>query len=401
MKKVYLIGTGTNGVSSLTAEAAAAIRSAELLIGAGRMLEPYKDSGKKLVYQYQPDAVSETIQNSTESCAAVLLSGDCGFYSGAKKLLPLLSQTDTTVLPGISSMSALCAECGISYENMRFLSLHGNTESIAVHAKTNRFCCFLLGGEITAAEVFRRLCDYGLSEITVHIGTNLGYETQKVLHGKAADFTALSTDTLAVTITQNDAYLRYIPSAIPDSRFIREKIPMTKAEVRCNAAAVLNIAHDAVCWDIGCGTGSVSVEMAFRCPDGQVYAFDRNADAAALTDRNAHRFSCDNIQTVHGECPDVLYDSPAPDAVFIGGSGGNLAEIAEVIRTKNPKAAIAVTAVSLETLSQASAVFAEHFRENEIVQIAVTRTKRVGTHTMFDAQNPVWLLWSKQQCEES
>ena len=398
MKQVFLIGTGTDGAGSLTADAVQAIRSAGLLIGAKRMLAPYENSGKSLVCTYQPERIAEALNSTSVSCAAVLFSGDSGFFSGAKKLLPLLGGMEVTHLPGISSMSAFCAKCGISYENMRFLSLHGTETNIAVHVKTNPYCFFLLGGEMTAAAVCQRLCDYGLADVHVHIGANLGYENEQILHGKASDFTNASAETLTVLISENPAYLRYIPSAIPDGDFIRDKVPMTKAEVRCNIVAALNIAHDAVCWDIGCGTGSVSVEAAFRCPDGSVYAFDQKADAVCLTAKNACRFSCDNIHTAAGTCPGILRGYPAPDAVFIGGSGGNLPEIFAEITHRNPNARVALTAVSLETLAQAVPVFEQYCGTCDIVQIAVTRTKRIGTHTMPDAQNPVWLIAGGIRC---
>ena len=401
MKKVFLIGTGTNGTGSVTADAAAAVQTAGLLIGAKRMLEPYADSGKTLCCLYQPERIAETLRSCPESCAAVLLSGDSGFFSGSKKLLPLLHDMDVTVLPGISSVSAFCAKCGISYENMRFVSLHGNTANIAAYAHTNRYCFFLLGGDITAAALCIRLCAYGLSDVQVHIGTDLGYENEAILHGKASGFTDAPAGTLTVLITDNPAYLRYIPSAVPDTEFVRGRVPMTKAEVRCNAVSALRIAHDAVCWDIGCGTGSVSVEMAFRCPDGQVFAFDHSEEAVGLTMQNAQRFSCDHIRVIAGSCPEILQDYPAPDAVFIGGSGGNLAEILAAAVEKNRNAAVAMTAVSLETLTQALPVFEQFCGEFEITQIAVTRTKKLGSHTMPDTQNPVWLIAGGLKCSGS
>lgn len=399
--KVYLTGTGTDGCRTLTAEAADAIAQAELLIGAKRMLEPYADSGKKLVCLYQAERIAETLRGSQAECAAVLLSGDSGFFSGARNLLPLLDDMNVTVLPGISSMSAFCAKCGISYENMRFFSLHGTRSDIAVHAKMNPYCFFLLGGEMTAAQVCQRLCDYGLADIRVHTGIDLGYENERILHGTPSDLTAIPAETLTVLITENPAYLRYIPSAVPDGDFLRDKVPMTKAEVRCNAVAAMQIPCDGICWDIGCGTGSVSVEAAFRCPDGQVFAFDQKAEAVHLTEQNAHRFSCDNITAVCGTCPDILHDYPAPDAVFIGGSGRNLPEIFEAIAHKNPNAKIVLTAVSLETLAMAVPLFARYCKDYQAVQIAVTRTKKLGTHTMPDVQNPVWLIAGCLKCSGS
>ncbi len=397
---VYLIGTGTEGWRTLTAEASDAISHAELLIGAKRMLEPYVDSGKTLVCAYQSEYIAEVLRDSSAESAAVLFSGDTGFFSGAKNLLPLLQEMNTIVLPGISSFSAFCARCGISYESVRMISLHGKISNIAIHAQMNQYCFFLLGGEMNAASVCKRLCDYGLADIQVHIGMNLGYKNETILHGKPSDFQALPDETLSVMLTDNPEHFRYIPSAIPDCDFFREKVPMTKAEVRCNAVASLRIAHDAVCWDIGCGTGSLSVEMAFRTPDGHVYAFDCKDVAVSLTDQNAHKFSCDNITVVNGSCPKTLQDSPAPDAVFIGGSGGKLKGIFEEIIRKNPIARVAMTAVSLETLSQAKLYFEKYCREYEINQIAVTRTKKIGSHTMFDAQNPVYLITGGLSCSE-
>ena len=399
--KVYLIGTGTNGNGSLTADAAEAIQSAGLLIGAKRMLEPYADSGKKLVIQYQPEQIVETLHSTQIDRAAVLFSGDCGFFSGAKKLLPLLQNFDVTAVPGISSMSAFCAKCGISYETMRFISLHGNSANTAIHVQTNRFCFFLLGGDMNAAQVCQRLCDYNLSEVQVHIGMNLGYENEQILHGRASDFSTSADETLSVLITDNPEYLRYVPSAIPDGTFIHGQVPMTKAEVRCRAVAALNIPHDAVCWDIGSGSGSVSVEMAYRCKDGQVFAFDHNDDAVSLTAQNAHRFSCDNITAVQGECPDILLDYPVPDAVFIGGSCGSLPEILAAVQKKNPSATVAMTAVSLETLTLALPVFEQFCVDYQCVQIAVTRTRKIGSHTMPDTLNPVWLITGGLKCSGS
>lgn len=396
--KVYLTGTGTDGCRTLTAEAAEAIGRAELLIGAKRMLEPYADSGKQLVYLYQAERIAEALRNSPAACAAVLFSGDSGFFSGARNLLPLLDDMDVTVLPGVSSMSAFSAKCGISYENMQVFSLHGVKSNIAVHAKMNPYCFFLLGGDMTAAQVCQRLCEYGLADIQVHIGMNLGYKNETIMHGNPSDFLALPDETLSVLIAVNPDHLRYIPSAIPDADFIRGNIPMTKAEVRCNAVAAMQIHRGGICWDIGCGTGSVSIEAAFCCPDGQVFAFDQNADAVRLTMQNAQKFSCDNITATAGICPDILHDYPAPDAVFIGGSRGNLPEIFAAVMHKNPHAKVVMTAVSLETLSQATNLFSQFCDDFDAVQIAVTRTKKVGSHTMFDAQNPVYLLSGGFKC---
>lgn len=170
---------------------------------------------------------------------------------------------------------------------------------------------------------------------------------------------------------------------------------MTKSAVRGNIVSSLEIASDSVCWDIGCGTGSVTIEMAFHCPNGMVYGFDKNSEAIGLTMENARRFGCDNIKAAEGICPDILQDAPAPDKVFIGGSSGNMGDIFKCIHEKNPHADIVVSAVSLETLRQAQDAF--EGGEYDIIQLAVTETRKIGSHTMLNAQNPIFILKGKLQ----
>lgn len=395
--KVYIVGTGMDGDNTLTKTAENAVAEAGLLIGAERIMKPFVKLGKEVFISYKPSDIAEKLGSAECDTAAVLMSGDCGFFSGTKRVLPLLAAHEVHVIAGISSVSYFCSRTGISYENMKFITLHGRTSSIALNVKMNQYCFFLLGGEITASDVCRRLCEYGLGDVNVHIGTDLGCENEQIVSGKACELTDIQTGGLSVMITENDDSLRYIPAAINDGEFVRGKIPMTKSEVRCIAVSRLNICADSVVWDIGCGTGSVSVEAAFRCPDGKVYAFDKKPEAVSLTSENARKFGCDNIEAAEGSCPEILTDMPAPDKVFIGGSSGNIGGIFEAVREKNPCADIAVTAVSLETLNEAVSCFSGFGTEPEVLQIAVTRTKKLGTHTMLQAQNPVFIISGRLQ----
>ncbi|MDO4862643.1 MAG: precorrin-6Y C5,15-methyltransferase (decarboxylating) subunit CbiT [Ruminococcus sp.] len=395
--KVYIVGTGMDGSETLTKAAEKAISEAALLIGAERVVKPFMQLGKELFVSYKPSEIAEKLGSAECDTAAVLMSGDCGFFSGTRKLLPLLEAHDVTVISGISSAAYFCGKLGISYENMKFITLHGRPSSAALNVKMNEHCFFLLGGEMNAADVCRRLCEYGLGSVNVHIGTDLGYETEQIIVGKACELTDVQTGGLSVMITENREHLRHIPTAISDEKFTRGEIPMTKSEVRCIALSRLDIGADSVVWDIGCGTGSVSVEAACRCPDGKVYAFDKKSEAVTLTDENARKFSCDNIEAIQGVCPEILADMPVPDKVFIGGSSGKMDGIFEAVRAKNPSADIVVTAVSLETLNEAVSCFSRFGTEAEVVQIAVTRTGKLGTHTMLQAQNPVFIISGRLQ----
>ena len=390
--KIYIVGTGVDGENTLTKAAEKAIAESDLLIGAKRIVKPFVKLGKEVFITYRHTDIAEKLSSADCSTAAVLMSGDCGFFSGTKKLLPLLEGHDVQVIAGISSASYLCSKVGIPYEKMKFISLHGRDSNIAVNVKMNEHCFLLLGGDITAADVCKRLCEYGLGSADVFIGAELGYHNECIITGKASELTDVHTSGLDVLITENKEALNYIPSAINDEKFIRGEIPMTKSEVRCIAVSKLNIKSDSVVWDIGCGTGSVTLETAYRCPDGKVFSFDKKHEAATLTAENARLFSCDNISVTEGECPEILTDIAAPDKVFIGGSSGNMSGIFEAVHAQNPCADVVVTAVSLETLNEAIECFERFGVLPEIVQVSASRTRKLGTHTMLQAQNPVFII---------
>lgn len=391
--KVYIVGTGMEGRKTLTEEAKAIIENAEVLIGARRMVEPYMGMNKKFFISWKSEEIADYLCGKSFTSAAILVSGDCGFYSGAEKFVQLISDIDTEIICGISSPVYFCSKIQKPWQDMKFISLHGTDGNIVRNVCKNELCFFLLGGNITPAHICRKLCEYGLREVKIYIGENLGYENERILQGTAAELTELEFGTLTVAVAENPEYEHGTVSGIPDENFIRGRVPMTKSEVRSTVISKLDIGRNDLCWDIGCGTGSVSVEMAMQCFDGEVYSVDKNEDAVGLTRDNALKFGCDNIRITVGNAPEILEAFPAPDRVFVGGSQGRINEIFDIVFEKNPLAIIVITAVSLETLNDTISAFESHgILSPEIVQLAVTRTKKVGSHTMLSAENPVFVI---------
>lgn len=391
--KVYIVGTGMEGKKTLTAEAKTVIENSEVLIGARRMVEPYMGMNKQFFVSWKSEEIAEYLCKKSFTSAAVLVSGDCGFYSGAEKLLRALSDYDTEIICGISTPVYFCSKIKKPWQDMKLISLHGTDGSIVRNVCKNELCFFLLGGNITPAHICRKLCEYGLSGVKIYIGENLGYENERILQGKAAELTELEFGTLTVAVAENPEYEHGTVSGIPDEKFVRGSVPMTKSEVRSTVISKLNIGRNNICWDIGCGTGSVSVEMALQCFDGKVYSVDKNEEAVGLTRENALKFCCDNMEITVGNAPEILEAFPAPDRVFVGGSQGRIDEMFDIVFEKNSCAQIVVTAVSIETLNGAVSAFEKHgITCPDIVQLAVTRTKRVGAHTMLSAENPVFII---------
>lgn len=394
-KRVAIIGIGMDGDTTLTWEAEAVILAAELLIGARRVLEPFRASEKEMICCYKSEEIAGYIASSEAEDIAVLMSGDCGFYSGCKGLLPLLSDCEVQVISGIASPVYLANRLGMPWQDMHFVSLHGKTANIARAVASHEKTFFLLGGDAKTSDVCEKLCEYGLGEADVWIGENLSMKEERILHGRAGELAGEETNSLSVMLVKNDRYEKWVQTGISDERFARGKVPMTKAEVRAVCISKLMIGKGDICYDLGCGTGSVSVEMALQCQEGTVYAVDKNPEAAALTGENARRFACDNIVVEEGESIAILYRLPSPDVVFIGGTGGSLSKTVEMVYGKNPDAKVVMTAVSLESIGEGLSLFEKYGKTPEVVQVAVTRTKKAAAHTMLTAENPIFIITAK------
>ena len=238
----------------------------------------------------------------------------------------------------------------------------------------------------------RKLADAGMGEAHALVGENLGTGEEAIRYGSAAELAGQSFAPLSVLLVENFDVPHFRTPGFPDESFIRGQVPMTKQEVRAAALAKLAVAPTDTLWDVGAGTGSVSVEMALAAPMGQVYAVECDADACALVRQNQAKFAASNLTLIAGKAPEALQNLPAPDAVFIGGSKGSLAAIVDAALEKNPAARICASAIALETLSAAVAALTARGRTVQVSQIAVSRARAVGGLHLMMAQNPIYLI---------
>ena len=408
-KKICIVGIGMEGKNTITVEGKRWIENADLLIGAKRMVESVtkyreseespklfvgnvKETGQKEIFvSYDSDEIAGTIKKSNHKNIVVLMSGDCGFFSGCKKLLEKMDGYDVKIVSGISSAVYFANAIGISWQDMNFVSLHGTCSNVITEIKSHAKTFFLLGGTMGVGDLCFKMMEYGYGNLQVYAGENLGLENERILSGKAKSMTGADFSGLSVMLVLNHEPEDNPLFGIQDDAFIREKVPMTKSEIRAVVMSKLNIKKTDVCWDLGCGTGSVSVEMANFAIKGSVYSIDQNARAIKLTRQNARKFGCDNIITVLRNLSEGLDDLPVPDVVFIGGGSGSLLEVLKVVLKKNPNCKIMITAVSVETIAAIIRMQEEQNFNIEMTQIAVTRTKNIGEHTMFCAANPIIL----------
>lgn len=402
---VTLIGMGSGTPELLTAQGLAALQSADLIIGAKRLLEHLPtgctENRKAL---YKPENILSCLSEFPAENAALLYSGDTGFYSGASKLLPMLRAfgISARVLPGISSVQLLSAAIGRPWQDWKLVSAHGCACDPAAECLTaeGRPVFFLTGGTETPATLCAKLADAGLGDAHAIIGENLGTPQEHLAFGTAQALAANACAPLSVLLIEHTVLPARRAPGFPDDAFIRGEVPMTKQEVRAAALAKLAVRPTDTLWDVGAGTGSVSVELALAAPRGHVYAVECAPDACALIRQNREKFHAYNLSLIEGTAPQVLADLPAPDAVFIGGTKGEMDAVVAAALAKNPAARLCISAIALETLSAAVAALTAHGREAEVCQIAVSRTKAAGSLHLLLANNPVFLITARRP-EES
>lgn len=395
--KVAVIGIGPGSRHGMTAEALDAAAQAECLIGAGRMLEIAR-ADQTVCEAFASDEIVRIVREHKDcSRFAVLFSGDVGFFSGAKKLLPKLDFCDVRIIPGVSSLSYLCAKAEASYEDTRCVSLHGRCGSIIPAVRGNRSVFALVGGENGAGKMIDELAAYGLGAARVTVGERLGYAEERIVSGTASELKGSSFDTLSAVLIENDRP-ESAACGLPDEAFLRNAgdkpvVPMTKSEVRAVVMSKLRLLADSVCWDVGAGTGSVSVEMALTAGKGKVYAIEKKPEAVDLLRQNISAFGLANIEVVEGSAPAACADLPAPTHVFIGGSSGNVRDIIALLLVKSPKVTIVATAISIETVAELNACMKEFdFTKTDAVCLNVARARTVGDYNLMTSQNPIYIF---------
>lgn len=390
-RRVVLIGIGM-GPGDMTQRAAAKLAGCDVVIGARRMLESVDTAGRDTLDEYRSQAIVDYLDGHPEkACAAVLLSGDVGFYSGAKGLLARIdrSRYDVDVECGISSIVYLASRLGETWQDAYLTSAHGRETNIVGLSRTHAKVFTLLSGDDTVHAMLAQLMEYGM-DVEVAIGQDFGYPTERVVRGKPEELDSMGFGDLCVAMIFNDRPDRRNPIGIPDEEFQRGDAPMTKSEVRALSVAKLGLCDDSIIYDVGAGTGSVSIEMARVAVNGAVYAVEKETAAADLIETNKRRFGTPNVHVVRGLAPEALGDLPAPTHAFIGGSSGNLKQIVECLLAKNPDIRIVINSVTVETMAETMEVIRElGLVEEEFVNITVARSRKLGRYHLMTGQNPV------------
>lgn len=413
-----LAGIGMGNENGLTKEVEQAVRDADILFGAERMLTVFSYKTEKYSFYRAEEIIprlweiQETSRFTGRRNIVVLFSGDSGFYSGCQSLYAALEKEiqegrlagTLRVLPGISSVAYLAACTGESYHDAAVYSFHGKELcNLANRIRKSPKTFLLTSGVKDVNRIGETLMDAGMDSCEIITGCQLSYAGQRLRRLTPSECAGITEEGLYTCLIRNpNAKAGRLTHGMEDAQFIREKssvesgivrnIPMTKEEVREVSICKLHLRERAVVYDIGSGTGSVAVEIAGLSDEIQVYAVERKAEAVSLLEKNRQKFGLQNMHVVNATAPEGLSDLPAPTHAFIGGSGGRLKEILSALWIKNPGMRIVITAVSMETLCEIREIMTLYsMKDEEIVQMQVSRAKKAGTHHLMRAENPIWI----------
>lgn len=392
--EIALVGIGMGSRETRTAEASRVVKEADLIIGARRMVEASAEKGQDTYVEYDSRKIADYIQKHPEyEKIAVVLSGDIGFCSGAKKLLELLGDR-VQIISGVSSVSYFMSRIGKSWDDAVITSSHGKNTNLTALAKHHKKVFSILGTQDGICELSKKLIACNLEHVNLYTGERLSYENEKILCRKPKDFLNYKADPLSVVLIENDAYEELpVTHGISDEAFLRDKVPMTKEEVRTVSLSKLHLKADSVCYDVGAGTGSVSIEMAVRAYCGKVYAIEKKPLAVELLEKNRQKFAADNLKIIEGLAPEAMEPLEPPTHAFIGGSSGNIKNIMELLLDKNPQVRMVINCIALETVSETLRCLRElPVKDTEVLQISVSRAKEVGAYHMMMGENPIYII---------
>ena len=396
---ITIAGLGMGSEGNLTLDAHMAIKDSDVIFGAERLIAGFD---KKKYPLYLAKDIIPVLESEKPLRPVILYSGDVSFYSGTRKMIAALKDwredINIRVLPGISSISYLASKIGTSYDDAKLFSLHGHDsdEDLAKLIdliKYNSKVFTLLSGAKDIHKIAEAMIASGITG-SITAGNNLSYDDESVITMSSDEALAYDNAGITTAFISNPAPARKpLINVIKDSDMIRTDVPMTKECIRHESIIRLELCEGDVLYDVGGGTGSVSIEAASLSRDLKVYTFEKKPEAVKLIKENIKKAGLYNIEVIEGNAPDTFEGITSPDKVFIGGSEGRLSEIIAKLSERKKGIRYVVNAVSLETIDEVKKVMKDfEAADEEIIQISVSGVRKAGEHHLLSAQNPVWIF---------
>lgn len=397
---IKVIGIGDNGIESLLPPYLRWIKESERLVGGERHLAFFPDyQGEKVPIKSGLSALVTQLQESDKS-TVVLASGDPLFY-GIGGYLAKKCPGQVEIYPNLSSIQLAFAKMGESWQTAFFLSIHGRSiKGLAQKVDGKETVALLTDEKNSPSAIAKYLLSFGMMEYRAFVAENLGGQEERAGWYRLEEMIDETFSPLNVVILKRTSPSPVWPTpGIPDEAFSQRKPDkglITKREVRVLSLANMNLKVDSTVWDIGTCTGSVAIEAARIAREGQVFAMEKNEADFANCQENMVKFRTD-ITALHSKAPQNLDQFPDPDAVFLGGTGGELRELLHICCTRlRPNGRIVLNAATIETLHEAVQTFKEEGFSTQVTLAQLSRSKPILQLTRFDALNPIYIITAER-----
>ena len=399
VNKVYILGVGADG--SLPPGGLRLVGEADILFGGERLLNLFPEvKGEKITIKRNLPEVEERIrENLGRKKLVVLASGDPNFFGIAGYLVKKLGKEHIEIIPNISSVQLAFARIKESWEDAAFVSVHGREpEEILEALSRSRKIAVLTDERWNPGAVAKFLLERGVIGVRVYLCENLGTEGEKVAEMSLPELSLMEKFaplSLLILLREREPARVF---GIPEEELAHRRGLITKQEIRAIALSKLRLSERSILWDIGAGSGSLSIEASFLARKGRIFAVERNPEQIRLLKENVRRFEAWNVEVIRAEAPEGLDELPDPDAVFIGGSGGRMGEILDVVcRRLKRGGRIVANAATLESMNTAAEGLKRKGFEVEIALVNVARSKGVANLTRLQSLNPVFVITGSRE----
>lgn len=399
--KIYLIGIGFKPLEKEAEECLLRVRA---ILGFLKTVNLFKEkypvyervSSKVKILRKVDELIEEVYKEIPFGEVAILASGDPLYFGIGNKVLEVFGKEKVRIFPDLSSLQKASSLIKENWWEIPSLSFHRrplNLNLLLTKLYTYKKIALLTDNVNTPSQIALSLKERGFNEeIRFWVFERMGTQEEKVFSGNCKEVAEKNFQEPNFLILTLETDKRELILGLEEEEIFHTKGMITKDEVRAVVIHKLKLPKKGVIWDIGAGSGSISLECALLSSELKVYAIEKESSACELIRKNVERFKVFNVEIVEGTAPEILTDLEKPDRVFIGGSGGKLTEILEFLDTLEKRPLLVLTAISLETLNKSLNFFKERGWKSKVSQIGVNKLEFLGNQLIFKAQNPIFVV---------
>jgi precorrin-6Y C5,15-methyltransferase (decarboxylating) len=400
---VTLVGIGDDGCASLSARAFNAIARAQVLAGGERHLGFFSEfGGERIVLKNGvAQALDRIATMADQHNVCILASGDPLFFGIGSLVMKRLGAQHVDIIPQPTSMQWAFAKVGLKWDDADFISVHGRSRGgFLVRLKRAKKLGIFTDDENSPPVLAALMIEHGETNWTAWLCENLAGPDERVRRFSIEEL-ARCTDVRplnVVILERADSAWRpppYIPFIHEDdfAKRIPKKGLITKREVRLLSLAAMHIRPDSVVWDIGAGSGSVSIEAGLLAPAGRIYAIEVDPEGVEICHENLLAHGVDNVKVIAGRAPEALHGLENPDAVFIGGSKGSMEEILDFVLDRlRDGGRVVANAITLENAGEIYSTLRRRGLVPEITLLQVSRGEPLARYFRYEALNPIQIF---------